>query len=78
MILQDPMLWRDHQEVERNLNAEWALEKVLVTLSGLTISMMNILERSDVGCRDRLQRNLLGRDQPSLDAVTPGSIVVRS
>ena len=47
MIFADPMLVDEtiKKIEEEHLNAEWALEKVLVTLQAvLTISMMNILE----------------------------------
>ncbi len=82
MILRDPMLVDEtiKKIEEEHLNAEWALEKVLVTLQAVFDNLDDEYfreRRSDVGfVGDRLQRNLLGRDQPSLDAVTPGSIVV--
>lgn len=82
LMLRDEMLVDGVRQLIRNrrLNAEWALQKVL---RGIKRIFDNIDDeyfrerRSDVDfVGDRLLRNLLGKDQPSLSAVDAGEIIV--
>ena len=82
MMMRDEMLVDGTEQLIRDqlLNAEWALQKVL---RGIKQVFDNIDDeyfrerRSDVGfVGDRILRNLLGKDQPTLSNLSPNSVVV--
>ena len=82
MMLRDDMLVSGTEQLIRDqcMNAEWALQKVV---RGLKKIFDNIDDeyfkerRADIGfVADRLLRNLLGRDEPTLANIKPDSIVV--
>jgi len=82
------LMLRDHMLIdgtcqlirEQHLNAEWALKKVLRSIKQVFDNIEDEYfreRRSDVDfVGDRLLRNLLGKDQPTLDNMMPGSVVV--
>lgn len=65
---------------EEHYNAEWALQthsKVVLKLFEHQEDVYFQERRADIGfVVDRLMRNLLGADQPNLDNVNPGDIVI--
>jgi len=82
MMLRDDMLIKGTEQLirEQALNAEWALQKVV---RGIKKIFDNIDDeyfkerRADIGfVADRLLRNLLGKDEPTLANIKPDSIVV--
>ena len=82
MMLRDDMLVSGTEQLirDQSMNAEWALQKVV---RGLKKIFDNIDDeyfkerRADIGfVADRLLRNLLGRDEPTLANIKPDSIVV--
>jgi phosphotransferase system enzyme I (PtsI) len=82
MMLRDDMLLAGTEQLirEQFLNAEWALQKVL---RGIKRIFDNIEDeyfrerRSDIGfVGDRVLRNLLGKDEPSLANLKIDSIIV--
>ncbi|MEE2757389.1 MAG: phosphoenolpyruvate--protein phosphotransferase [Myxococcota bacterium] len=82
MMLRDDMLVTGTEQLirEQSLNAEWALQKVV---RGIKKVFDNIDDeyfkerRADIGfVADRLLRNLLGKDEPTLANIKPDSIVV--
>ena len=82
LMLRDEMLVEGTCKLIRtqHLNAEWALQKVLRSIKQVFDNIDDEYfreRRSDVDfVGDRLLRNLLGKDQPTLDSMLPGSIVV--
>jgi phosphotransferase system enzyme I (PtsI) len=81
-MLRDPAL---NDETKRlieaeSINAEWALARNAQQVLKLFEHQEDIYfqeRRADIGfVVDRLMRNLLGADQPNLDHVTPGSVVI--
>ena len=65
---------------EQKLNAEWALKKVLRSIKQVFDNIDDEYfreRRSDVDfVGDRILRNLLGKNQPNLENLAPGSIVI--
>jgi phosphoenolpyruvate-protein phosphotransferase (PTS system enzyme I) len=82
LMLRDPAL---NDETKRliqaeSINAEWALARNAKQVLKLFEHQEDLYfqeRRADIGfVVDRLMRNLLGADQPNLDHVMPGSVVV--
>jgi phosphoenolpyruvate-protein phosphotransferase (PTS system enzyme I) len=82
LMLRDEMLVDGTCQLirEQHLNAEWALKKVLRSIKQVFDNIDDEYfreRRSDVDfVGDRILRNLLGKDQPTLDHMAAGSVVV--
>ena len=82
LMLADPALVTGTTDLitSEGLNAEWALHKNAQGVLKLFEHQEDLYfqeRRADIGfVVDRLMRNLLGADQPNLDNVNPGSIVI--
>ena len=82
LMLQDEMLLDGTEKLirEHALNAEWALQKVLRSIKQVFDNIDDEYfreRRSDIEfVGERIQRNLLGKDQPTLANVAPNSIVI--
>ena len=82
LMLKDPTLIDETHRimVEEGINAEWALSKNAKKVLVLFEHQEDVYfqeRRADIEfVVDRLMRNLLGADQPNLDQVAPGSIVI--
>ncbi len=82
VMLRDQMLVSGTRRLitEQKLNAEWALKKVLRSIKQVFDNIDDEYfreRRADIDfVGDRLLRNLLGKDQPTLSSVAPDSIVI--
>ncbi|MEE2786786.1 MAG: phosphoenolpyruvate--protein phosphotransferase [Myxococcota bacterium] len=82
LMLRDEMLLDGTVSIikEQHINAEWALKKVLRSLRRVFDELDDEYfreRRADIDfVGDRILRNLLGKDEPTLSNLTPNSIVI--